>query len=329
MSHGGGGTLTNTLIERMFVPAFANPSLDGLHDGAVLNMDGTRLAMSTDSYVVHPWQFPGGDIGKLAIHGTVNDLCMCGATPQYLSAAFILEEGFPMADLWTVVQSMAAAAKACGISVVTGDTKVVQKGCGDGIFITTTGVGNVDQGTHINPKKVQSGDAILLSNDIGRHGMAIMAIREGLQFEPAIHSDTAPLISPVQALLSADIDVHCMRDATRGGLATTLVEIAESAQLDLHVDETSLPVSPQVRGAAEILGLDPLYIANEGCFMAFVAPQDATAALALLQAESESNQACQIGWVTDNTAGQVILKTTIGGQRVIDRLSGEQLPRIC
>ena len=329
LAHGGGGSLTHRLIQQMIVPAFDNPMLSALHDGATITVGDKRLAVSTDSYVVRPWQFPGGDIGKLAIHGTVNDLAMCGAIPQYLSMALILEEGFPMPDLWTVILSMKAAADACKVTLITGDTKVVDKGCGDGIFINTTGIGIIGNNVDVHPTRLRAGDRILLSGDIGRHGMAVMAAREALIFDPPIESDTAALHGPVQALIAAGIDVHCLRDPTRGGLATTLVEIAESANLGIRIDESSIPVTDSVRGAAEILGLDPLYVANEGRFIAIVDPADEQIALDSLRAQPLCATACCIGSVTAADAGTVTLSTLIGGERALDRLSGEQLPRIC
>ena len=258
LAHGGGGTLTHQLIEKMFLPAFGNPLLGARHDGAVFDAPGHRMAFTTDSYVVRPLFFPGGDIGALAVNGTVNDLAMCGARPLYLSAGFIIEEGLPMDTLWRVVQSMKRAADDAGVQLVTGDTKVVDRGKGDGIFINTSGIGAVRPGPAIVPSSVRAGDRILLSGDIGRHGIAIMAVREGLEFETTITSDCAPLAGIVAALLDAGIDIHCMRDLTRGGLASTLVEIAEATALQCEIEEVSVPVREEVRAACEILGFDPL-----------------------------------------------------------------------
>ena len=290
---------------------------------------GCQLAFTTDSYVVRPLFFPGGDIGTLAVNGTVNDLAMCGARPLYLSAGFILEEGLAMETLWRVVASMKAAADAAGVSLVTGDTKVVDRGKGDGLYVNTAGIGIVDYDRAIAPASVERGDAILLSGDIGRHGMAIMAVREGLQFESSIESDCAPLAEPVLALLDGGIEVHCLRDLTRGGLASALVEIAEASRLHLHVDETDIPVREDVRGACEILGFDPMYVANEGRFVAFVTARDADRAVDILKRHAVCAGARRIGTVDEAPAGLVTLRSGIGATRVIDMLSGEQLPRIC
>ncbi|HEX9780510.1 MAG TPA: hydrogenase expression/formation protein HypE [bacterium] len=328
LAHGGGGKLMRQLIERVFVPAFGG-SPERLHDGAVLGVNGTRVALTTDSYVVRPWKFPGGDIGSLAVHGTVNDLAMCGAKPVALTVGFILEEGFPMASLWEVVRSMREASASAGVDIVTGDTKVVDRGKGDGIYLNTAGLGLVPPGVVIGPDRIRPGDVVLLSGDIGRHGIAIMAVREGLEFESAIESDSAPLAGLVAALVEAGIEVHCLRDLTRGGLASALVELAQSARVPLAVDEAAVPVREEVRGACEMLGLDPLYVANEGRFVAFVAPQDAPRAAALMRAHPLGQQAVEIGRVAGDTPGLVSLKSAIGSSRILDMLSGEQLPRIC
>lgn len=329
LAHGGGGQLTHQLIERMFVSTFKNPALEARHDGAILQVGPSSLAFTTDSYVVRPLIFPGGDIGELAVTGTVNDLAMCGARPLYLSVGLILEEGLPMETLWRVVQSMQRTAEATGVAIVTGDTKVVDRGKGDGIFINTAGVGELATARPITPTRVRPGDIVLLSGDIGRHGMAIMAAREGLAFDSAIESDCAPLADPVLALLAADVDVHCLRDLTRGGLASALVEIAEASSLHVHVDERAIPAREDVRGACEILGLDPMYVANEGRFVAFVAPEAADQALDILRTHPVSSAATPIGTVTDQPAGLVTLTSAIGTTRIVDMLSGEQLPRIC
>jgi hydrogenase expression/formation protein HypE len=329
LAHGGGGALTNRLIERLFKPAFGNPLLNADHDGAVFNINGTRMAFSTDSYVVRPCFFPGGDIGSLAVYGTINDLAMCGARPLYFSVGLILEEGFSMHELQRIVVSMKEAADSAGVQLVTGDTKVVDRGHGDGVYINTSGVGVVEHALKISPGSVRSGDVVILSGDIGRHGMAVMSVREGLTFESRIESDTAALSRPVQSLLNAGIDVHCLRDPTRGGVATALVEIARTAEVEITITESAVPVSEAVRGACEILGLDPLYVANEGRFVAFVPATDQARTLALLRADELCQQACVIGHVIDGECGIVTSKSGIGGQRVLDMLSGEQLPRIC
>ena len=329
LAHGGGGALTHRLIEKMILPAFANPILEARHDGAVLELGGTRLAFTTDSYVVRPCFFPGGDIGTLAVNGTVNDLAMCGARSLYLSVGFILEEGLPMDDLWRVISSMKEAADRAGVKLVTGDTKVVDKGSGDGIFVNTTGIGIIECESPIAPSAVRPGDVVILSGDIGRHGMAVMSAREGLEFESPIESDTAALCGPVLSLIEAGIDVHCLRDPTRGGLATALVEIAEAARVGVNIDEAAVPVSDEVRGACEILGFDPLYVANEGRFIAFVPAAEQDRALAILRADSLCRDACAIGTVSEGESGIVTSKTMIGGRRALDMLSGEQLPRIC
>lgn len=329
LAHGGGGRLMQDLIERLFRPAFSNAFLDQAHDGARIPWEGGALAFTTDSYVVRPLFFPGGDIGTLAVNGTVNDLAMCGAQPRWLSAGFILEEGFPMDSLWRVVQSMRAAAEVAEVTLVTGDTKVVDRGKGDGLFINTSGIGVVDPAVTIGPEQVQVGDVLVLSGDVGRHGMAIMSVREGLAFEEGIQSDCAPLAKPVQALLEAGIAVHCLRDVTRGGLAAVLNEVAGTARVHIEIEETAVSVSEPVRGACEVLGLDPLYVACEGRFVAFVAPGDSARALEVLRQYPVSGHACLVGVVKAGGAGLVTMKSQIGAARVLDLLSGEQLPRIC
>lgn len=324
LAHGSGGKLMHYLLEKLMLPAFGNPLLDTRHDGAVFSLGNAKLAFTTDSYVVHPLFFPGGNIGTLAVNGTVNDLAMCGAKPLYLSAGFILEEGLSMETLWQVIQAMQQAASAAGIQIVTGDTKVVDNGKGDGIFINTAGVGLIEHNLTIAPSSVRPGDAILLNGDIGRHGMAIMAVREGLVFESEIESDCAPLAESVLALLDAGIEVHCLRDLTRGGLASALVEIAGSAGLHIHIDERAIPVTEAVRGMCEILGLDPLYVANEGRFIAFVPADQAERARAIM-----GDEAHLIGTVQGEPSALVTMRSTIGANRIVDMLSGEQLPRIC
>jgi hydrogenase expression/formation protein HypE len=329
LGHGGGGRLTHQLIEQIFLPAFANAALDARHDGAALLMGGVRLAFSTDSYVVRPMFFPGGDIGTLAVNGTVNDLAMCGARPQFLSAGFIIEEGTPMETLRLVVDSMRRSAAEAGVMLVTGDTKVVDRGKGDGIYVNTAGIGVIEAPGIISPASVCPGDVILLSGDIGRHGMAVMAAREGLSFESEIESDCAPVGAPVLNLIEAGVAVHCLRDLTRGGLASALVEIAETSGLHIAIDDLAIPVREDVRGACEILGFDPLYVANEGRFIAIVPQAEAERAMEILSAHAVSEGASVIGRVTADQKGLVTLKSTIGATRVVDRLSGEQLPRIC
>jgi hydrogenase expression/formation protein HypE len=328
LAHGGGGRMTERLLDAVFRPAFDDPLLAARHDGARLDMSGP-LAFSTDSYVVRPLVFPGGDIGALAVNGTVNDLAMCGARPLYLSAGFILEEGLGIALLTRIVASMREAALAAGVRIVTGDLKVVDRGKADGLFINTSGVGIIVAPGRIEPRSVRPGDAILLSGDIGRHGIAVMAAREGFGFESEIASDCAPLAAPALALFEAGIEVHCLRDLTRGGLAGGLVEIAETAGLGLEIEERAVPVREDVASACELLGLDPFHVANEGRFIAFVPEPDAERALATLRRHAVSAGATRIGVATPGPAGQVRCRGAIGATRVIDMLSGEQLPRIC
>ncbi|WP_425217786.1 hydrogenase expression/formation protein HypE [Tumidithrix helvetica] len=335
LAHGGGGKLMHQLITQMFVPTFAIPA-HCQHDAAALyltndkaNTSPSRIAFTTDSYVVHPLFFPGGDIGSMAVHGTVNDLAMAGARPLYLSASFILEEGLPMSTLWQIVQSMQQAAQFANVQIVTGDTKVVDKGKGDGIFINTSGVGIIEHDLEIAPQSVRQGDAILLNGDIGRHGIAIMAVREGLEFETAIESDSAPLADLVQMLLDAGIDIHMMRDLTRGGLASALNEISLAANVGIAIAENSIPVREDVQGACEILGFDPLYVANEGRFIAFIPQVQVDKALGIMRSHPFGRDACAIGQVTDNHTNLVTMQTQIGSTRIVDMLSGEQLPRIC
>lgn len=327
LAHGGGGRLMNELIERFFRPAFRNAPLDARHDSSVVTVGAARLAMTTDSYVVHPLEFPGGNIGSLAVHGTVNDLAMSGARPLYLSAGYIIEEGLSLETLSRLVRSMAEAAAACGVSVVTGDTKVVDRGKGDGLFINTAGVGVIEHDLNIAPSSVRTGDVVLVSGDVGRHGIAIMAVREGLQFEGAIRSDSAAVWGTVSELLAAGVEIHCLRDLTRGGLAAALNEIAATAGVSIEIDERALPVGEGVRGACEILGLDPLYVACEGRMAAFVAPADADRALSILKKHDAG--AADIGRVVGGAGGRVTMQSAIGAARLLDMLSGEQLPRIC
>lgn len=329
LAHGGGGRLTQQMISKMFVPQFKNECLDAMHDGAIFSINGVRIAFSTDSYVINPIFFPGGDIGELAVNGTVNDLAMCGAEPQYLSAGFIIEEGFPMEELWRVVLSMQKAAQNAGVILVTGDTKVVDKGKGDKIFINTSGIGVVQPGVVISPRRAAVGDKIILNGSIAVHGIAIMSVREGLEFETEIASDTAPLNGLVATMLRASQDIHVLRDPTRGGIASALNEIAESAKLGILIREEVVPLTEGVRGACEILGLDPLYVANEGKLLAFVAQQDAQKVLEAMKKHPLGKDSVIIGEMVEDHPGVVVMKTIIGGARVVDMLSGEQLPRIC
>ena len=328
LAHGGGGRLMHELLEKLVFPAFANPIAEPHHDGAVLTTAAAKLAFTTDSFVVHPLFFPGGDIGSLAINGTVNDLAMCGARPRWLSVGLILEEGLPLETLERVVGSMRAAAAAAGVEIVTGDTKVVDRGKGDGLFLNTAGIGVVEHRLAIAPATVRPGDAILLSGDVGRHGIAVMAVREGLELETPVESDCAPLAEPVLDLIGGGIEVHCLRDLTRGGLATALIEIADTARLRIAVTEDQIPVIESVAGACAILGFDPLYLANEGRFVAFVPEAQAEAALAILRRHEVSRGTKRIGTVSAGTS-LVTLRSSIGTERVLDMLSGEQLPRIC
>jgi hydrogenase expression/formation protein HypE len=329
LAHGGGGTLTQQLIERIFLPAFGNNPLLKRHDASVVDFPSGSLAMTTDSYVVKPLFFPGGDIGKLAVTGTVNDLAMAGAKPLYLSAGFILEEGLPLESLWKIAQSMRQTADQAGVSIITGDTKVVDKGKGDGVFINTAGVGVVKAGMDLSPASVKAGDAVLLSGDVGRHGIAIMAAREGLEFETKLESDCDLLHEPILALLSGGIEVHCLRDLTRGGLASALNEISHVAGHPILISEDQILVREEVNAACEILGLDPFYVANEGRFVVILPAKDAEKAILILKKFEVSGTARKIGQVLSDPGKSVRLKSLTGATRIIDLLSGEQLPRIC
>lgn len=329
LAHGGGGRLMQQLIDRMFMSVFTHPALQARTDAAVLQPMSGRIAMTTDSYVVRPIFFPGGDIGTLAVNGTVNDLAMCGARPRYLSVGFIIEEGLSMEVLWRVVRSMAEAALVAGVSIVTGDTKVVDRGKGDGLYLNTAGVGEIADGLLLEPAQIRPGDQIIVSGDLGRHGMAIMAQREGLEFETTIESDCASLVDLVFSLVDSGISVRCMRDLTRGGLAAALVEIAEASACRLRIRESTIPVHTQVRAACEILGLDPIHVANEGRLVAFVGPDDAERALQRMQAHPLGRSATIIGEVLDRGRGEVTLVSRIGVSRIVEPPSGEQLPRIC
>lgn len=329
LAHGGGGKLTHQLIEKIFHSAFDNSELETQHDGAVIDIPSGKLAFTTDSYVVRPLLFPGGNIGSLAVNGTVNDLAMCGARPLYLTVAFILEEGLPMKTLWTIVQTMKKSAIQAGVKIITGDTKVVDKGKGDGIFINTSGIGILEHSLTIHPKSIQPEDVVILSGDIGRHGIAIMATREGMGFQNQIESDCAAVSNVVQNLINAEIEIHCMRDLTRGGLATALVEIAQTSKVSININECEIAIREDVKGACEILGLDPLYVANEGQFVVFVKSGHAKKALEIMHNDPLGSPARIIGTVKERPQETVILKTKIGTSRKLDMLSGEQLPRIC
>ncbi len=331
LGHGGGGRLTRDLIAQVFLPALTNPTLAELHDGAILDVAGGRLAFTTDGFVVHPHVFPGGDIGTLAVNGTVNDLAMCGARPLALSLGVILEEGFAVADLERIVASIQRAARAADVHVVTGDTKVVERGKADGIYLHTSGIGVVRVLPPFGPRAVRPGDPVIVSGPIGEHGIAVMAVREGLAFASEIRSDCAPVAGAVMALLDAGVELHCLRDPTRGGVASALNEIASAARVEIDLVEDAIPVSDGVAGACEVLGLDPLYVACEGRFLAFVAAADAERAVALLRTRADGAGAVRIGTVCERegTDGLVVMRTSIGGARVVDLLSGDQLPRIC
>ncbi len=324
LAHGGGGRVMLRLIEDLFVRAFADPALALAHDGAFLRLAGP-VAMTTDAFTVKPLFFPGGDIGRLAVSGTVNDLAMCGARPHALAVSFVLEEGLPLVELERIVASMAATAREVGARIVTGDTKVVERGKGDGVFVTTTGVGEVVAPEAPRPSRVRPGDAILVSGPVGEHGVAVMAARERLEVDLA--SDAAPVVADVLALFAAGVDVRCLRDPTRGGFASVLNEIARTAGVGARVTETAVPVRPEVADVCELLGLDPLYVACEGRFVAFVAPGDADRALAVLRARGGAP--ARVGEVVAGPPGVVVLEGPLGGERVLDLLSGEQLPRIC
>ncbi len=328
LAHGGGGRVMQQLIRGLFVEAFDSPELRQGHDGATLDLPGP-IAMTTDAFVVHPLFFPGGDIGSLSVHGTVNDLAMCGARPQYLSASFVLEEGLLMTTLERVVNSMAKAARAADVRIVTGDTKVVERGKGDGVFITTAGVGQVVAKATIGPAAIQPGDAIVVNGPIGDHGMAVMAEREQIDTGGLLESDSASVVPQVMALLGAGIDVHCLRDLTRGGLASCLNEIADGAGLGIRIEDESIPVRETVADVCELLGLDPTYVACEGRFIAIVPQAEVGRALDILGTTQNGVAPAHIGEVTAGDGGNVIRHTALGGEHLLDMLSGEQLPRIC
>jgi hydrogenase expression/formation protein HypE len=329
LGHGSGGKLTAELIARCFLPAFRNEHLERLDDAAVVDVGGARLAFTTDAYVVTPLFFPGGDLGALAVNGTVNDLAMAGARPLYLSAAFIIEEGFPLVDLARVVASAQAAAARSGVHVVAGDTKVVDRGKADGCFVVTTGVGVVEHARVLSADRARPGDAIILSGPIAEHGAAIMAARAELELETPVASDTAPLHRLVAAMLATGAEIRCLRDPTRGGVATALNEIAGRSRVGVVLREDAIPIREPVRGLLELLGLDPLYVANEGRLLAVVAPGHAARVLARMREEPEGRQACVVGEIVEDGERLVLLETSVGGRRIVDMLPGDQLPRIC
>ena len=340
LGHGSGGKLSAELVRDIFLPAFNNPALAQLNDQAIVNLNGSRVAITTDSFVVKPLFFPGGDIGSLAVHGTINDLAMGGAQPLFLSVAFILEEGLPMETLQRVVASLKRAADDAGVQVVTGDTKVVEKGKGDGLFINTTGIGIVAGGLELSAHRARSGDKVLLSGFIGDHGIAILAQREGLEFETTIESDSAALHTLVAEMLKSSSHVcqnradvghplRCMRDPTRGGLSSTLNEIAEQSRVGIELEEDAIPVREDVKGACEMLGLDPIYVANEGKLVAVVAPEAADALVETMRRHPLGKEARVIGMVSEKNAGLVTMRTALGTTRIVDMLAGDQLPRIC
>jgi hydrogenase expression/formation protein HypE len=329
LDHGAGGRASQDLVAKTFIPALSNPILTELNDSALLEFQGVRLAMSTDSYVVDPIFFPGGDIGSLAVHGTVNDLAMRGAQPSYLSVGFILEEGLELADLERLVTSMAAAAREAGVQVVAADTKVVDRGKADRIFINTAGVGTIAPGVDLAGQNARPGDIVLINGPMGDHGVAVLSTREGLSFQTAIESDSASLNGLVKAMLAASNKIHVLRDPTRGGVATALNEVAKQSGIGIRLAESNLPVRPEVNAACEMLGLDPLYVANEGKALVFVAPADAELVLNAMRQHPLGREACVIGEVVREHPERVVLQTEIGGRRIVDMLSGEQLPRIC
>ena len=329
LGHGSGGRLSAQLLRDVFLPLFSNPVLDRMDDQAIVEIGGLRLAFTTDSFVVKPLCFPGGDIGSLAVHGTINDLAMGGARPLFLSAGFILEEGLPMETLQRVACSMAEAARGAGVTIITGDTKVVEKGKGDGLFINTTGIGVVPDGVQLSSSQAQPGDRVILSGPIGDHGIAILAKREGLEFETEIVSDSAPLHNMVAAMLAASTEIRCLRDPTRGGVSGALNEIAAQSGVSIQMEELQISVRDAVKGACELLGLDPLYVANEGKLLAIVAPEAAEAVLKAMRGDPLGTQAAIIGTVGDLRAGLVTMKTAFGSTRIVDLLAGDQLPRIC
>ncbi|WP_006242859.1 hydrogenase expression/formation protein HypE [Mycolicibacterium tusciae] len=330
LAHGAGGKASAALVDAVFLEAFRNPQLESLGDGAIVTLpSGERIAMSTDSFVVQPLRFPGGSIGHLAVHGTVNDLAMVGAVPSSISAAFVLEEGFPIAELKEIVADMAAAAAAAGVEIVTGDTKVVPRGAADGLFVTTAGIGVIPSHRALSPESVKAGDRVLLSGSMGDHGMAVMLARGDLAIEADIESDTAAVSPLVELLLAAAPSTRWLRDPTRGGVGTVCNELAQSTGLGVVLDEEHLPIRPMVNGACEMLGIDPLYVANEGKFIAVVAPEDSEAGLAALRSHPLGIDAAEVGEITQEPAATVVVRTGFGGTRIVDMLVGDPLPRIC
>jgi hydrogenase expression/formation protein HypE len=335
LGHGSGGRLTAELIQRLFLPAFGNDVLTGLEDQAIVGLSGDngaeapRIAFTTDSFVVRPIFFPGGDIGRLAVHGTVNDLAVGGARPLFLSSAFILEEGLALADLQRIVASMRAACAEAGVLLVTGDTKVVDRGKGDQVFITTSGIGLVPEGRSLSIHAARPGDRIVVSGTLGDHGIAIMSVREGIEFETVLESDTAPLTDLARIMLEACPKIRCMRDPTRGGLSSALNELAAASKVGVRLTESAIPVRPEVRGACEMLGLDPLYVANEGKLIAVVPAADSDQVLQTMRTHPLGRNAALIGEVVADHPGMVTMKSLIGGERVVTMLAGDQLPRIC
>jgi hydrogenase expression/formation protein HypE len=329
LGHGSGGKLTAELIRDVFLPAFRNPILAGMNDQAVVRLNDSRVAFTTDSFVVKPLFFHGGDIGSLAVHGTVNDLAMGGAQPLFLSVAFIIEEGLSMSTLQRVVTSLGSAAQTAGVQVVTGDTKVVEKGSGDGLFINTTGLGLVPDGVNMSADQARPGDAVILSGSIGEHGIAILAEREGIEFDSPVESDSAALHTLVNDMLAVTKSIRCLRDPTRGGVSSALNEIADASQAGILLDERAIPIREEVRGACEMLGLDPLYVANEGKLVAIVGAEDADAVLDAMRSHPLGRNAQRIGTVTDTHPGWVSMRTVLGTTRIVDMLAGDQLPRIC
>lgn len=329
MGHGGGGAMSGELVQHLFLPAYGTASLDGMADSAVVPIAGSRIAFSTDSFVVKPMFFPGGSIGELAVNGTVNDLAMSGATPLYLSTAFILQEGTPLAELGRIAEALGAAARAAGVRLVTGDTKVVDNGSGDGVFVNTAGVGLVADGVDIGPLRAAAGDAVLISGDIGVHGVAVLSVRDGMEFDTTVTSDTAPLHGLVADMLATDTDVHVLRDPTRGGVAAALNEIARTAKVGVDLVERDLPIPQDVTDACSLLGLDPLQVANEGKLLAFVPSADAEKVLDAMRSHPYGGGARQIGICVPEHPGMVVARTALGGTRVVNMPIGEQLPRIC
>ena len=329
LDHGSGGKISHHFTANTLLPIFDNPILSEMNDGAIFDLEGMRLAFSTDSYTVDPIFFPGGNIGDLAINGTVNDIAMCGATPLYFSTGLIIEEGFPMNDLEKILKDMGMAAERAGIKIVTGDTKVVPKGMADKIFINTSGIGLVPEYVDIGSNKARPGDKIILSGSIADHGIAVLTQREGLRFDSSVTSDTAPLNHMVNKMFSASRDIHVLRDPTRGGVGTALNEIAEKSDVGMKIYEEKIPLKDEVAGICELLGFDPLYLANEGKLIAFVGPDSANAVLAAIREDKLGKDACIIGEVTSDNSCKVFMQTRIGGNRIVDMLAGEQLPRIC